>query len=211
MRPAALAGIAQAAAQAGDAAHAQAAIAELDRMPHAAGRGVGEELGLARAWTAHVSGDRDRAVAIATVVLAAAEARGADGFAARARAELTRLPNGSHQRRARGRHDPLRGEPDPAGAGGHRCRTASRRRTRASAATAGRSGSRASAVTSVDAHGKHLFLRFEGGLSIHSHLRMTGKWRVRDARLATPPRNTWLVHPHATTSSSPRSTARCSS
>ena len=91
MRPAALAGIAQAAAQAGDAAHAQAAIAELDRMPHAAGRGVGEELGLARAWTAHVSGDRDRAIAIATVVLAAAEARGADGFAARARAELTRL------------------------------------------------------------------------------------------------------------------------
>ena len=91
MRPAALAGIAQAAAQAGDAAHAQAAIAELDRMPHAAGRGVGAELGLARAWTAHVSGDRDRAIAIATVVLAAAEARGADGFAARARAELTRL------------------------------------------------------------------------------------------------------------------------
>ena len=91
MRPNALAGIAQAAAQAGDVAHAQAAIAELDRMPHAAGRGVGEELGLARAWTAHVSGDRDRAIAIATVVLAAAEARGADGFAARARAELTRL------------------------------------------------------------------------------------------------------------------------
>src|SRR3954470_6072249 len=30
------------------------------------------------------------------------------------------------------------------------------------------------AVTSVDAHGKHLFLRFEGGLAIHSHLRMTG-------------------------------------
>ena len=91
MRPAALAGIAQAAAQAGDAAHAQAAIAELDRIPQPAGRGVGEELGLARAWTAHVSGDRARAVAIATAVLAAAEARGADGFAARARAELTRL------------------------------------------------------------------------------------------------------------------------
>ena len=91
MRPDALAGIAQAAAQAGDAAHAQAAIGELDRMPHARGRGVGEELGLARAWTAHVSGDRARAVAIATLVLAAAETRGADGFAARARAELARL------------------------------------------------------------------------------------------------------------------------
>ena len=91
MRPAALAGIAQAAAQAGDAAHAASAIAELDRMPHAAGRGVGEELGLARAWAAHASGDRARAIALATAVLAAAEARGADGFAARARAELTRL------------------------------------------------------------------------------------------------------------------------
>ena len=32
------------------------------------------------------------------------------------------------------------------------------------------------AVTAVDAHGKHLFLRFAGGLAIHSHLRMTGAW-----------------------------------
>jgi endonuclease VIII len=37
------------------------------------------------------------------------------------------------------------------------------------------------AVRSVDAHGKHLFIRFEGGLTIHSHLRMTGSWRVLDA------------------------------
>lgn len=48
------------------------------------------------------------------------------------------------------------------------------------------------AVTSVDAHGKHLFLRFEGGLTIHSHLRMTGTWRVREAGWRTP-RNTWLI------------------
>src|SRR5215208_3265475 len=34
------------------------------------------------------------------------------------------------------------------------------------------------AVESVDAHGKHLFLRFAGDLTIHSHLRMTGSWRV---------------------------------
>ena len=47
-------------------------------------------------------------------------------------------------------------------------------------------------MTSVDARGKHLFLRFEGGLVIHSHLRMTGKWRVRDADWQTP-RNTWLI------------------
>ena len=34
------------------------------------------------------------------------------------------------------------------------------------------------AVSSVDAHGKHLFIRFEGGLTLHSHLRMTGWWGV---------------------------------
>ena len=34
------------------------------------------------------------------------------------------------------------------------------------------------AVRSVDAHGKHLFLRFEGDLTLHSHLRMGGAWGV---------------------------------
>src|SRR5918992_3546164 len=34
------------------------------------------------------------------------------------------------------------------------------------------------AVRSVDAHGKHLFIRFEGDLTLHSHLRMTGWWGV---------------------------------
>jgi endonuclease-8 len=48
------------------------------------------------------------------------------------------------------------------------------------------------AVTSVDARGKHLFLRFEGGLVIHSHLRMSGKWRVREAG-APRPAGTWLA------------------
>jgi endonuclease VIII len=33
-------------------------------------------------------------------------------------------------------------------------------------------------VTRIDTHGKHLFLRFEGDLVIHSHLRMTGTWGV---------------------------------
>jgi endonuclease VIII len=42
------------------------------------------------------------------------------------------------------------------------------------------------AVRSVDALGKHLFLRFEGGLTIHSHLRMTGSWRVQDGGAAWP-------------------------
>ena len=50
------------------------------------------------------------------------------------------------------------------------------------------------AVRSVDAHGKHLFLRFEGGLTIHSHLRMSGSWRVlsRDQDWPRSPRSAWL-------------------
>ena len=47
-------------------------------------------------------------------------------------------------------------------------------------------------VRSVDAHGKHLFLRFEGSLVIHSHLRMTGGWRVR-ATGRPVPGSAWLV------------------
>jgi endonuclease-8 len=34
------------------------------------------------------------------------------------------------------------------------------------------------ALVDVDAHGKHMFLRFEGGLTLHSHLRMTGAWQI---------------------------------
>jgi endonuclease-8 len=50
------------------------------------------------------------------------------------------------------------------------------------------------AVTAVDAHGKHLFLRFEGDLTIHSHLRMTGSWRVLEDRGRwSPPRTAWLL------------------
>jgi endonuclease-8 len=51
------------------------------------------------------------------------------------------------------------------------------------------------AVTDVTAHGKHLFLRFENDLTIHSHLRMTGAWRVhpQGARWARSPRRAWLV------------------
>ena len=51
------------------------------------------------------------------------------------------------------------------------------------------------AVRSVDAHGKHLFLRFEGDLTVHSHLRMGGKWGVyrRGERWRRSPRRAWLV------------------
>jgi endonuclease-8 len=50
-------------------------------------------------------------------------------------------------------------------------------------------------VDAVDTVGKHLLLRFEGGLVIHSHLRMTGMWRVlrRGDRWPRSPRSAWLV------------------
>jgi endonuclease-8 len=51
------------------------------------------------------------------------------------------------------------------------------------------------AVQAVDARGKHLLIRFEGGLAIHSHLRMTGHWSVlRDGRRwPRSARRAWLV------------------
>jgi endonuclease-8 len=51
------------------------------------------------------------------------------------------------------------------------------------------------AVTSVDAHGKHLFVRFEGELAIHSHLRMTGSWGTYrpDQRWRRGAHRAWLV------------------
>jgi endonuclease-8 len=51
------------------------------------------------------------------------------------------------------------------------------------------------AVRSVEARGKHLLLRFEGGLAIHSHLRMTGAWKVLPASARWPrsPSRAWLV------------------
>ncbi len=51
------------------------------------------------------------------------------------------------------------------------------------------------AVRAVDAHGKHLFVRFDGELTLHSHLRMTGAWGVHreGARWKRAARRAWLV------------------
>jgi endonuclease-8 len=51
------------------------------------------------------------------------------------------------------------------------------------------------AVRSVDAHGKHLFVRFDGALTLHSHLRMTGSWDVHreGQRWRRARRRAWLV------------------
>ena len=50
-------------------------------------------------------------------------------------------------------------------------------------------------VDAVAAHGQHLFIRFEGALVIHSHLRMTGWWGVFDhgTRWRRSPTRAWLV------------------
>jgi endonuclease VIII len=51
------------------------------------------------------------------------------------------------------------------------------------------------AVDGVHARGKHLLLAFEGGLVIHSHLRMTGYWGTYDAgtQWRRSSRRAWLV------------------
>jgi endonuclease-8 len=46
-------------------------------------------------------------------------------------------------------------------------------------------------VERVDTHGKHLFVRFEGGLTLHSHLGMIGRWRLAVGR--APGRRAWIA------------------
>ena len=50
-------------------------------------------------------------------------------------------------------------------------------------------------VRAVDAHGKHLFMRFEGDLTLHSHLRMTGHWDIHreGERWQRARHRAWLV------------------
>ena len=54
---------------------------------------------------------------------------------------------------------------------------------------------RGRAVRAVDSKGKHLFIRFEGELTLHSHLRMNGWWGVyrRGQRWGKSPSRAWLV------------------
>jgi endonuclease VIII len=47
-------------------------------------------------------------------------------------------------------------------------------------------------LESVEAVGKNLVFRFEGGVVLRSHLRMTGKWSLR-ARGAEPRGRPWLI------------------
>ncbi len=68
------------------------------------------------------------------------------------------------------------------------------------------------ALLAVDAHGKHLFLRFEGGLTMHSHLRMSGAWSVQreGERWPRARSRAWLVL-RGRGGRSCSSTGRCSS
>jgi len=47
----------------------------------------------------------------------------------------------------------------------------------------------------ADAHGKHLFLRFEGGLTLHCHQGISGSWHVYEpgARWRRPLERAWVV------------------
>ena len=48
-------------------------------------------------------------------------------------------------------------------------------------------------LESVEAIGKHLLLRFEGGVTVRSHLRMNGRWRVRERNGRASSGSPWLV------------------
>src|ERR1700754_2755103 len=50
-------------------------------------------------------------------------------------------------------------------------------------------------LRSVEPRGKHLFIRFDGALTLHSHLRMGGKWGVyeRGRRWTRGAHRAWLV------------------
>lgn len=90
MLPWALAGIAQAAAQAGEADAALQAVEEMDGKP-LGHKGFEPELGLARAWSAAAAGELSRARAHAGETAVLARSRGQDAYVMRALHELCRL------------------------------------------------------------------------------------------------------------------------
>jgi DNA-binding CsgD family transcriptional regulator len=86
----ALAGVGQAAAQAGDADAARTALTEMERTP-LGHKGFAVELELARAWSAAASGELSAARALARRAAELARSRGQDAYAVRALHELCRL------------------------------------------------------------------------------------------------------------------------
>jgi DNA-binding CsgD family transcriptional regulator len=86
----ALAGVGQAAAQAGEPDAARAAISEMERTP-LGHKGFAVELVLARAWSAAASGELSRALGLARDAAALARSRGQQAYAVRALHDLCRL------------------------------------------------------------------------------------------------------------------------
>ena len=86
----ALAGLTQAAAQAGESELARQTVAELERTP-LGHKGFEFELGLARAWSAAAAGEHSRARALAHDTSELTQSRGQDGYTMRALHELCRL------------------------------------------------------------------------------------------------------------------------
>ena len=86
----ALAGVCQAAAQAGEPGPARAALAEMERTP-LGHKGFEVELELARAWSAAAGGELSRARKLARAAWALAQSRDQDAYAVRALHELCRL------------------------------------------------------------------------------------------------------------------------
>ncbi len=86
-----LAGIAQAAAQAGDLALADATLAEVEATPVQGTRTFEAALELTRAWCAAAAGERSRACELALAAAQHAAALGQDGIAVRALHDVVRL------------------------------------------------------------------------------------------------------------------------
>ena len=192
----------------------------------------------ARALSVHAGGRTLRVVGRPDDVQPALEALAAAVRAGR----LRRLSAGHHRRRA-GRRQPARRaprrprlppRPPRLRAGARRCLRATPSTTRPGASAPCSPGTSPTTsrrriprfgrdrwperlagrrVEAVDAVGKHLLLRFEGGLVIHSHLRMTGAWRVlqRGERWPRSPRSAWLVLAPRGATRWCSSTAPCSS
>src|SRR5258708_19244540 len=61
------------------------------------------------------------------------------------------------------------------------------------------------AVAENVSRGKHLLTRVDGGLTVHTHLRMDGSWRIRPASGYLPPDHRTKLFPRNPTPQPPRS------
>ena len=190
----ALAGIGQAAAQAGEPDTARAAIAEMERTP-LGHKGFAVELELARAWSAAASGELSRARALARDAGGLARCRGQHAYPVRALHELCRLG------------DPVTAAPELAaladsrrravrGDRGRTRRRAPRRRRRALLAVAERFADQGALLVAVEAADAAAAAYRDAGrqASARAAAARAGLW-LTDCEQARPP--TLLATPDA--------------